>query len=87
MLKKALFLVVHLLIGSKTYFVSRWRFVIHRGIDGFSTMIVFLQCSTNNIASTVLELFEDAVQKYDLPSRVRSDKGGENTKAAWPRQR
>lgn len=31
----------------------------------------FLQCSTSNLASTVLNCFR-------LPSRVRSDKGGEN---------
>ena len=55
----------------------RWRFVIHGGIDGFSRMIVFLQCNTNNRALTVLRLFQGAVGTYGLPSRVRSDKGGE----------
>ncbi|XP_028407186.1 uncharacterized protein LOC114529573 [Dendronephthya gigantea] len=60
----------------------RWRFVIHGGIDGYTRMIVFLRCSTNNKASTVLELFQEAVQKFGLPSRVRSDKGGENMDVA-----
>ena len=32
----------------------RWRFVIHGGIDGFSRLIVYLSCATNNYASTVL---------------------------------
>ena len=60
-----------------------WRFVVHGGIDGFSRMIVFLACSTNNRASTVLQCFKSAVDKFGLPSRVRSDKGGENNEVAW----
>ncbi|XP_071830128.1 uncharacterized protein [Apostichopus japonicus] len=58
----------------------RWRFVIHGGIDGYSRIPVFLVCSTDNKASTVLKAFHDAVDEYGLPERVRSDKGGENIK-------
>ena len=60
----------------------RWRFVTHAGIDGFSRLIIYLRCSTNNRASTVLSLFEQGVAKFGLPSRVRSDQGGENTSVA-----
>ena len=56
----------------------RWRMVVHGGIDGFSRLIVYLNCSTNNNAQTVLCLFDNAVQCYGLPSRVRSDRGVEN---------
>lgn len=52
--------------------------MIHGGIDGFSRLVVFLQASTNNRADTVLHLFMEAVQRYHLPSRVRSDRGLEN---------
>ena len=56
----------------------RWRFVIHGGIDGFSRYIVYLHCSTNNCAETVFNLFRAATRTCGVPSRVRSDRGGEN---------
>ena len=57
--------------------------VIHSGIDDFTRIPVFLHCSTNNKAATVLELFLNAVENYGLPSKVRSDKGKENVDVAW----
>ena len=55
-----------------------WGFVIHGGIDGFSRLVVYLQYATNNKSETVGELFLLATEKYEWPSRVRSDYGGEN---------
>ena len=45
-------------------------------------MIVYLRVASDNKANTVLELFQEAVQKYNLPSRVRSDLGLENIQVA-----
>lgn len=58
----------------------RWRFVIHAGIDGHSRLITYMQCSNNNRADTVMESFLKATQEFGIPSRIRSDLGGENVR-------
>ena len=62
----------------------RWGFVIHGAIDGFSRLITFLRCATNNTKETVVTLFDDSILKFGIPSRVRTDKGGENV-LVWER--
>lgn len=61
-----------------THKMIRWRLVIHGGIDGFSRTVVYLKCSNNNCAATVMGSFHRAVQTYGIPLRIRSDHGGEN---------
>ena len=56
----------------------KWGFVIHGCIDGFSRLIVFLKCATNNKSQTVKDLFIDATERYGIPSRIRTDHGAEN---------
>ena len=56
--------------------------MIHGGIDGYSRKIIYIHCSTNNRAATVMNLFQQAVNEHGLPSRVRSDMGIENVDVA-----
>ena len=56
----------------------KWRLVIHGGIDGYSRLITYLRCNNNNRSTTVFTAFLEACEVYGVPSRIRSDKGGEN---------
>ena len=49
--------------------------VIHAVVDEFSLLPVFVG---NKFLETMLALLEDAVHRYGLRNRVRSDGGGEN---------
>lgn len=72
----------YFLFADSHHKLIRWRIVIHGAIDGYSRLITYLSASTNNEAKTVYELFLLAVQKHQLPSRVRSDQGTENVLVA-----
>ena len=56
----------------------RWRMVIHGGIDGYSRVVPYLRVAPDNTALTAFGAFQEGVERYGLPSRVRSDHGGEN---------
>ena len=52
--------------------------MVHGCVDSFSRRIIYLKAVDNNCAETVLQLFAKAVDQLGLPSRVRSDREGEN---------
>ena len=64
------------------FLFCRWRLVIHGGIDGYLRLVVYLKCSDNNRAETVGNSFLAATEEYCWPSRVRTNKGGENVVVA-----
>ena len=36
----------------------KWRFVVHGGIDGYSRMITFMECHSNNRAESMFLSFQ-----------------------------
>ena len=56
--------------------------VVHGGVDGFSRAVVFLRCSNNNEATTVLEQFLLGTRTFHTPCRIRTDHGTENVEVA-----
>ena len=58
--------------------LDRYGIVVFGGIDGYSRTITFLKAASNNRATTLLPFFKDAVEEFQVPSRVRADGGGEN---------
>ena len=60
----------------------RWKIVTHGANDGYSHLVVFLQASNNNRASTVYEYFIKDFRVLGLPSRIRTDQGRENLTVA-----
>ena len=66
----------------KNHKLIRWRLVIHGCIDGFSRLVVFLNCAPNNRAKTVLEQLLTAVESFRMPLKIRTDHGTENVEVA-----
>ncbi|XP_026128655.1 uncharacterized protein LOC113109211 isoform X1 [Carassius auratus] len=53
-----------------------------RGVDGFSRKIMYLGASSNNLAKTTLDFFQEAAETFGFPLRVRGDQGVENVDVA-----
>ncbi|XP_057183751.1 uncharacterized protein LOC130550328 [Triplophysa rosa] len=60
----------------------RYNIVVFGGVDGFSRKIMYLGAAPNNLAATALDFFQEAVETFGFPLRVRSDQGIENVDIA-----
>ncbi|XP_008401337.1 uncharacterized protein LOC103460806 isoform X2 [Poecilia reticulata] len=63
-------------------YLVRYNIVIFGGIDGFSRKIMYLGTAQNNLASTTLAFFQNSVEEFGFPLRVRADQGVENVDVA-----
>lgn len=50
----------------------------HGGVDGHSWIVVYLKVECYNLTETALGAFMERVEEYGLPSRIKTDRGGEN---------
>ena len=62
-------------MGTAAQYVVRFRFHLH--LPDLQ-QVTALRASTDNLATTVLELFLSAMARYGAPYRVHGDRGGEN---------
>ena len=53
--------------------------MLHGAVDDYFHLIKFLQWSANNKPMTATTLLDYPLEKYSLPSTVRTDKKGERT--------
>uniref|UniRef100_A0AAV2KW66 Integrase catalytic domain-containing protein n=1 Tax=Knipowitschia caucasica TaxID=637954 RepID=A0AAV2KW66_KNICA len=60
----------------------RYNMVIFGGIDGYSRKIMYLGVANNNRSETTLAFFQESVDKFGFPLRVRADQGVENVAVA-----
>ncbi|CAG7834149.1 unnamed protein product [Allacma fusca] len=60
----------------------RYKVVIRGCIDGKSRFCIYLDVGNNNLAISTMESFMKGVRNNCIPSRTRSDKGGENVLVA-----
>lgn len=63
-----------------THKLRDFNLSIQGAIDGGTRLCTLLRCNDNNDSYTNLINFVGACEEYMVPSRVRSDKGGENVK-------
>jgi hypothetical protein len=56
----------------------QWKIVIHAFIDGFSRFLLRIWVSSNNRATTMLDLFEDITEVFGFPCCMWGDHGTEN---------
>ena len=54
----------------------RYGLITHWCIDENTRTIIYFGFKDSNKSSVVLLLFKDGVKEFQLPSRVRGDKGG-----------
>ena len=60
----------------------RYGLVTHACIDGRTRIITWIQIANDNLATTPLRCFREAIKEYGVPSRMRGDYGGENVLVA-----